>query len=287
MRPLKEIFGALFRFTRDERLAVAVLAAAIIGIVAIRLISRQSLGSRVEVRVDAPVKTAAKRPDTLFRFDPNKVTVNELQLLGFSEKQAQAIERYRQAGAKFRTPADFGRSFVVSDSMLKRLSPYMVFESQNDSLKPQTIKKKNSIEKLNLNRADSTTLCAIFGIGNVLSHRILDYRNRLGGFVSFNQLNEIYGLDSCRIDEIKKKFFIDSAEIQKIDINFASGKILKKHPYMSYHTVGRVLKIREMKGGWNNIAEMKNDETLLPDEAQKLEPYLVFRRENCDSNLKK
>ena len=194
----------MFRFTRDERLAVAVLAAAIIGIVAIRLISRQSLGSRVEVRVDAPVKTTAKRPDTLFRFDPNKVTVNELQLLGFSEKQAQAIERYRQAGAKFRTPADFGRSFVVSDSMLKRLTPYMVFENQSDAENFSRPKQVTNSQKTDLNSADSTTLCAIFGIGNVLSHRILDYRNRLGGFVSFNQLNEIYGLDSCRIDEIKK-----------------------------------------------------------------------------------
>ena len=55
---------------------------------------------------------------------------------------------------------------------------------------------------------------------------------------------------------------------------------------MDYHTVGRVLKFREMKGGWNNIAEMKKDEILLPDEARKLEPYLVFCHENCDSNRK-
>ena len=287
MRPRKDIFGPLVRFSRDERLAVTVLATLIIGIVVIRLISRQPLGSRVEVRIDAPVKTAVKRPDTLFRFDPNKITVKELQLLGFSEKQARAIERYRQAGAKFKTPADFGRSFVVSDSMLKRLTPYMEFENQSDIENFSQPKQITNSQKTDLNRADSTSLCAVYGIGNVLSHRILEYRNRLGGFVSFDQLHEVYGLDSLTIDEIKKKFFIDSAEIQKIDINFASVKILRKHPYMNYHTVGRVLKIREMKGGWNNIAEMKNDETLLPDEAQKLEPYLVFRHENCDSNRKK
>ena len=147
-------------------------------------------------------------------------------------------------------------------------------------------KQKNAIKKSDLNRADSASLCAIYGIGKTLSHRILEYRQRLGGFVNFDQLHEIYGLNNYVIDEIKKKFFIDSAEIQKIDINFASGKILSKHPYMDYHTVGRVLKFREMKGGWDNIAEMKKDEILLPDEARKLEPYLVFRHENCDSNRK-
>lgn len=286
MKLLKEIFDALFKFTKDERLAIAVLAAGVVCIAAIRLIANRPLGSRVEVSVAAPVQATVKRTDTLFLFDPNSVSISELQLLGFSSKQAQAIDNYRRAGAKFKTPADFGRSSVVSDSMLRRLTPYMVFATQIDSLKTETIKQKNTIKKSDLNRADSASLCAIYGIGKTLSHRILEYRQRLGGFVNFDQLHEIYGLNNYVIDEIKKKFFIDSAEIQKIDINFASGKILSKHPYMDYHTVGRVLKFREMKGGWNNIAEMKKDEILLPDEARKLEPYLVFRHENCDSNRK-
>ena len=286
MKLLKDIFGALFKFTKDERLAIAVLAAGVVGVVIIRLVADKPLGSRVDVSIDAPVQKSAQRADTLFCFDPNSVSVSELQLLGFSLKQAQAIDNYRRAGAKFKTPADFGRSFVVSDSMLRRLTPYMVFAPQADSLKAQNIKQKNAAQKTDLNRADSASLCAIYGIGKTLSHRILTYRQRLGGFVNFEQLHEVYGLDSCTIEEIKKKFFIDSAEIQKIDINFASGKILSKHPYMDYHTVGRVLKFREMKGGWNNIAEMKKDEILLPDEARKLRPYLVFRRENCDSNQK-
>ena len=286
MKQLKEIFDALFKFTKDERLAIAVLAAGVVCIAVIRLVANRPLGSRVEVGIAAPVQATVKRADTLFQFDPNSVSISELQLLGFSSKQAQAIDNYRRAGAKFKTPADFGRSFVVSDSMLRRLTPYMVFAPQIDSVKTETIKQKNAIKKSDLNRADSTSLCAIYGIGKTLSHRILEYRQRLGGFVNFDQLHEIYGLNNYAIDEIKKKFFIDSAEIQKIDINFASGKILSKHPYMDYHTVGRVLKFREMKGGWNNIAEMKKDEILLPDEARKLEPYLVFRHENCDSNRK-
>jgi DNA uptake protein ComE-like DNA-binding protein len=286
MKQLKEIFDALFKFTKDERLAIAVLAAGVVCIAVIRLVANRPLGSRVEVGIAAPVQATVKRADTLFQFDPNSVSISELQLLGFSSKQAQAIDNYRRAGAKFKTPADFGRSFVVSDSMLRRLTPYMVFAPQIDSVKTETIKQKNAIKKSDLNRADSASLCAIYGIGKTLSHRILEYRQRLGGFVNFDQLHEIYGLNNYAIDEIKKKFFIDSAEIQKIDINFASGKILSKHPYMDYHTVGRVLKFREMKGGWNNIAEMKKDEILLPDEARKLEPYLVFRHENCDSNRK-
>ena len=286
MKLLKEIFDALFKFTKDERLAIAVLAAGVVCIAVIRLVANRPLGSRVEVSIAAPVQATVKRADTLFQFDPNSVSISELQLLGFSSKQAQAIDNYRRAGTKFKTPADFGRSFVVSDSMLRRLTPYMVFAPQIDSVKTETIKQKNAIKKSDLNRADSASLCAIYGIGKILSHRILEYRQRLGGFVNFDQLHEIYGLNNYAIDEIKKKFFIDSAEIQKIDINFASGKILSKHPYMDYHTVGRVLKFREMKGGWNNIAEMKKDEILLPDEARKLEPYLVFRHKNCDSNRK-
>ena len=67
MKLLKEIFDALFKFTKDERLAIAVLAAGVVCIAAIRLIANRPLGSRVEVSVAAPVQATVKRADTLFQ----------------------------------------------------------------------------------------------------------------------------------------------------------------------------------------------------------------------------
>ena len=283
MKSIKNIFSTLLSFTKDERWAVIILGVATLIIISIRIANKSSLGRIIQVKKDYPTDTVIQATeDTLFQFDPNIVSTHDLQRLGFSEKQAKAIDNYRQAGAKFRTAADFGKSFVVSDSMLQRLAPYMQFPKENT----QTKQTQNKNQKSDINKTDSVALCAVKGIGPILSSRILKYRNSLGGFVSIEQISEVYGITDKVIEQLNKNFFADSAEIQKIDINFAPEKILRQHPYLSNHIADRVLKIRESKGGWNNITEMKNDETLLPDEARLLSPYVVFRKKNCDTNPK-
>ncbi len=69
------------------------------------------------------------KADPLFMFDPNTVSVEQLQLLGFSSKQAAVIDNYRKAGAVFRRPDDFKRSYVVNDYMFNRLRPYIAIDT--------------------------------------------------------------------------------------------------------------------------------------------------------------
>ena len=45
--------------------------------------------------------------------------------------------------------------------------------------------------RVELNTADTATLKKIPGIGSYYARRIVDYRNRLGGFVSVAQLKEM------------------------------------------------------------------------------------------------
>lgn len=60
-----------------------------------------------------------------FEFDPNTIDLTGLVRLGFSEKQAQGIINYRNAGAVFRRRSDFARCYTVSETMFKRLAPYI------------------------------------------------------------------------------------------------------------------------------------------------------------------
>ena len=68
-------------------------------------------------------------PQALFYFNPDTAGTTTFQALGFSERQARAILRFRSSlGGKFGTPEQFGKSYVVDSGMLNLLRPYMVFE---------------------------------------------------------------------------------------------------------------------------------------------------------------
>ena len=115
-----------------------------------------------------------------FRFNPNTVSVEDLMRLGFSEKQAMAIDSYRQKGGRFRRPSDFAKSYVVADSVFERLRPFI------------------DIPKLDINKADSAAFDALPGIGPYFAAKMVEYRRRLGGYSFKEQLMDIYHFDRER-----------------------------------------------------------------------------------------
>ena len=124
---------------------------------------------------------ARSRKVESFSFNPNTVSVEDLQRLGFSEKQAQSIDNYRLKGGRFRRKEDFAKSYVVADSVYDRLEPYIV------------------IPKLDINKADSTALLDLPGIGPYFAGKIVSYREKLGGYSSVEQLLEIYHFDADKL----------------------------------------------------------------------------------------
>lgn len=117
-----------------------------------------------------------------FRFNPNTVSVEDLMRLGFSEKQAAAIDSYRQKGGKFRRPADFAKSYVVADSVYERLKPFI------------------DIPKLDINKADSAAFDGLPGIGPYYAAKMVEYRGRLGGYSFKEQLLDIWNFGQERYD---------------------------------------------------------------------------------------
>lgn len=105
-----------------------------------------------------------------------------------------------------------------------------------------------AISPMELNSSDSTELTALPQIGNVMASRIHRYRNRLGGFVSMEQLFEIKGMDSARFETIKPYLLLDKNAITKIDVNRDEFKTLLRHPYLEYEQVKAIVNHRERKG---------------------------------------
>ncbi len=168
-----------------------------------------------------------------FRFNPNTVSVEDLIRLGFSEKQAQAIDNYRQKGGRFRRKADFAKSFVVADSVYRRLEPYI------------------NIPRLDLNTADSTALDELPGIGPYYAARIVSYRAELGGYSYPEQLMDIYRFDREKYDGLKDLVFCSPPA--PFGLWTLPADSLRRHPYIrSWQAARSIVLFRDNtpREGW-------------------------------------
>jgi len=215
--------------------------------------------SPVIIRKEAPRKAStasvrdkiAPRKAESFRFNPNTVTVGELQRLGFSEKQAQAIDNYRQKGGRFRKPQDFAKSFVVSDSVYRRLEPYI------------------DIPRTDINKADSAALVELPGIGPWFASRIVSYREALRGYSKPEQLMEIRNFDRERYDGLKD--LISCSAPAPYPLWSLPEEELGKHPYISAGEAhGIVLYRKHHNAGECTVEGLKKAGVISEEHAGKL-----------------
>ena len=170
------------------------------------------------------VSTSKYRRVENFRFNPNTVSVEELVRLGFTLKQAQSIDAYRQKGGRFRRKSDFAKSYVVSDSLFRRLEPYI------------------DIPLLDLNLADSAAFDALPGIGGYFARQMVLHRKRLGGSYSDKrQLLEIYHFTQEKMDKIADLIQIDSASMRPYPLWELPVDSLRKHPAIGNYATARSL----------------------------------------------
>ena len=172
----------------------------------------QSRLANHEPKARAIYERSAMRRVESFRFNPNIVSLEDLVRLGFTEKQAQSIINYREKGGRFRRKADFAKSYVVADSVFKRLEPFI------------------DIPKIDINKADSAAFDELPGIGGWFAHKMVEYRERLHGFSCPEQLMEIYHFDQEKFDGLKDLISCSAVE----PYPFWSGSLedIRNHPYI-------------------------------------------------------
>ena len=185
---------------------------------------------RVESPHEKPVQEARatfreRRTVENFVFDPNTVSVADLRRLGFSEHQAQAIDKYRQAGGRFRRKSDFAKSYVVDDSVFQRLAPYI------------------RIPRIDLNRADTALLRTLPGIGKYFAAKIVEYRDRLGGYSYPEQLLDIYHFDREKYDGLSD--LITVGHTTPFPLWTAPEDVLAAHPYIGRYGAHGIIVYRE------------------------------------------
>jgi DNA uptake protein ComE-like DNA-binding protein len=132
------------------------------------------------------------------------------------------------------------------------------------------------LEKFDINTVTAEGLRSIQGIGEVLSLRIIKFRNKLGGFISIGQCEEVYGLEREVIKRLSKQIFIEKDFApKKININTATIKELVAHPYMSYECSKIIVRYREKHGCYSSIKEVSKFFEKNNIKYKKAAPYLT------------
>jgi competence protein ComEA len=136
-------------------------------------------------------------------------------------------------------------------------------------------------DKLNisiaLNESEAEDYQKIQGLGEVLSHRIIKYRNLLGGFYRKEQLLEVYGIDSTLFEEIEPYISIDYKNLEHLNVNELGANNLSKHPYITYNMALIVTRDRKKNGPFKNKKELMNRGLLNEHLYSKIAPYITVK----------
>ena len=213
-------------------------------------------------------KAEKKFPDP-FPFDPNTTDKDDFVKLGFSEKQAESIVKYRDRGAVFKTKQDFQKVFVVSDEIYAHLEAWITLPdaSTSSASEPENV-------VIELNTADTTLLKQIKRIGSYLAKRIVDYRQKLGGFYSVEQLLEVKGVDTALFSGIAPYMVVDKEKIVKLDLNKSSFKDFTRHPYFEYYIVKAIFEYKDKHGVFTSVNDIRKIPLIYNDLYNKINPYL-------------
>ncbi len=125
---------------------------------------------------------------------------------------------------------------------------------------------------IDLNRADTTELKKIPGIGSAIARMITAYRYRLGGFYRIEQLGELH-LDWQRL---APWFSVNPDDIRRINVNRAGIERLRSHPYINFYQATRMVEERRKAGTLHNLKTLSLYDEFTEADLERIERYLSF-----------
>lgn len=245
----------------------------------------------------------AVKPE-LFDFDPNTADSTQFLRLGLRPWQVRNIYKYRAMGGVFSKPSDFARVYGLTVKQYKAMEPHIkisddylpaetlfenerrigrvsadtannvhvtsAFRQHEDSL--HRIRKLSLGQYVSVNKADTSALMRIPGVGEYYAGAIIRYRDRLGGFVSLDQLDEIEGLQPS----VKRYMMLEPENIVRLNVNKLSLSALRRHPYMGFYRARAIIDYRRVHGRISSLSELSLVPDFTPEAIARLAPYVEY-----------
>ena len=232
---------------------------------------------------------ATEQRKETFPFDPNTADSNQLIRLGLQPWQVRNIYKYRSRGGIYRKKEDFAKLYGLTVKDYRRLEPYIRISS--DYLPAATLvgdrsygadgangtgepypRKIDSTQHIVLNMADTTELRKVPGIGSYYAKEIVRYGQRLGGYVSVDQLDEIADFPQ----DAKKYFVVEDAHPQQLNVNKLTLQQLRRHPYINFYRAKAIMDYRRLHGNLKSLQDLRLSKDFPPEVIERLNPYVTF-----------
>ncbi|WP_396166113.1 ComEA family DNA-binding protein [Flavobacterium sp.] len=235
-------------------------------------------------KLDSTKAVNPKQEYKEYSYNPNFISDFKAYKLGMTLPQINRLRAFRELNKFANSPEEFQAVTGISDSLLEAMAPNFKFpdwvnnprSSSYPKSKWKEFPKKETLKILDINQASKEDLMKVFGIGDAISDRILKQKEIFGGFVSMDQMTDIWGLTPEVIAEIDKYFIIESlTKIKKININTASIKELGQFYYFKYPISKNIVTYRSMNGDIK-IEDLSNIKGFPVDKLKIIALYLEF-----------
>lgn len=289
-----EKLKSLFRFSKNQRNGILLLIVTVVVLQIIyfkidfskepvldfhseEIIALQSKIDSLKQIALTPKKTKPRK------FNPNFITEYSGYTMGLSPKEIDRLHQFRAKDQWINSVADFKRVTQVSDSLLDVISPRFKFPEWVTNPKPRSKNwaskpEKNFTQKIDLNKATPEQLQEINGVGEVLSKRIVNFRDRLQGFLVDEQLYDVYGLEFAVVKRILLEFTVkEKPTVVKININTASASDIATLPFISFNLAKEIVDYRLLHEGFKEMGELKKVEGFPVQKIDRFALYLTLQ----------
>jgi DNA uptake protein ComE-like DNA-binding protein len=248
---------------------------------------RKWLSSQNEI--DSLKERNQENVNKIFPFNPNFISDYKGYKLGMSVNQIDKLHRFRKQNKYVNSNQEFQKRTGVSDQWMKQYSKYFKFPDWVNNKSKSTFqaypenkyqnfdKKEAKFITRDINTANQIELEAVYMIGEKTAQKIISEREKLGGFVSMQQLEWIWGLSPEALPDLNKKFQVKSiTTIKKLKINQSTIKELQQLPYFNYYLAKNIVTYRSMNDRINNIEDLTKIKGFPVDKIKIIALYLEF-----------
>lgn len=291
---MRKAFGNYIRFTKTEQRGIILLSALVLLLLTLRMCMGHFIKS-ASAQVDSGLlaawsaykqthlvgdqeasvtSQAAIRP---FAFDPNTLDSNGFVQLGLRTKTIHMLLNWRRKGKVFYAKEEFKAVYTLREEEYQLLEPFITIHVQAPSDRYHSFYNQEPLpDKINLNTADSALLVRLYGIGPTLAHKIIEKRKVLGGFIKYEQLNEVYHFQDTVFKLLTEQLTINSADIHRLKLNGATLEQLKAHPYIGEKMAKNILMYREGLKRFENIDQLRQVPLMNEENYRKIAPYFTL-----------
>ena len=240
----------------------------------------------MQSKIDSLKELNPKYIVKIYPFNPNFITDYKGYKLGMSVLEIDRLLDYRKENKYVNSAKEFQAVTQVSDSLLNAIAPYFKFpdwvkNKMNNKgyvkYENKAFAKKEKVALIDINLATQEDLIKIYGIGEVISLRILKLKESLGGFVSMEQMNDVWGLSPEVVENLNSHFKVYALPLlHKIDINNASLKEISQFSYFRYALAKEIVTYRSMNGDIKNVEDLTKIKGFPVEKANIIALYLDF-----------